>query len=87
MHWIHKIKIIFAALPTPAKCNQKTEFDCGGGMCIPLSKVCDGHTDCPHFQDEPSDKCNKNECLIQNGGCDHSCNDTPAGFYCECSLG
>lgn len=87
MHWIHKIKIIFAALPTPAKCNQKTEFDCGGGMCIPLSKVCDGHTDCPHFQDEPSDKCNKNECLIQNGGCDHSCNDTPAGFYCECRLG
>uniref|UniRef100_A0A336LM96 CSON011106 protein n=1 Tax=Culicoides sonorensis TaxID=179676 RepID=A0A336LM96_CULSO len=75
------------ALPTPAKCNQKTEFDCGGGMCIPLSKVCDGNTDCPHFQDEPSGKCNKNECLIQNGGCDHTCVDTPAGFYCECRQG
>uniref|UniRef100_A0A336MHQ5 CSON000109 protein n=1 Tax=Culicoides sonorensis TaxID=179676 RepID=A0A336MHQ5_CULSO len=74
-------------LPTPAKCNQKTEFDCGGGMCIPLSKVCDGNTDCPHFQDEPSGKCNKNECLIQNGGCDHTCVDTPAGFYCECRQG
>ncbi|XP_063697289.1 low-density lipoprotein receptor isoform X3 [Culicoides brevitarsis] len=74
-------------LPTPAKCNQKTEFDCGGGMCIPLSKVCDGHTDCPHFQDEPSDKCNKNECLVQNGGCEHSCVDTPAGYYCECRDG
>lgn len=76
----------YIAVPVQ-KCDQKTQFDCGGGMCIPLSKVCDGRTDCPHFQDEPNGKCNVNECLEKNGGCEHSCVDTPAGFYCECRLG
>ncbi|XP_021711659.1 very low-density lipoprotein receptor isoform X6 [Aedes aegypti] len=69
------------------KCNPKTEFDCGGGMCIPLSKVCDKKPDCPEFQDEPNDKCGKNECLENNGGCSHLCVDTPAGFYCDCKPG
>ncbi|XP_055605814.1 low-density lipoprotein receptor-like [Uranotaenia lowii] len=70
-----------------AKCNPKTEFDCGGGMCIPLSKVCDKKADCPEFQDEPVDKCGKNECLEKNGGCSHTCVDTPAGYYCDCRPG
>ncbi|XP_065088688.1 low-density lipoprotein receptor-like isoform X1 [Ochlerotatus camptorhynchus] len=69
------------------KCNPKTEFDCGGGMCIPLAKVCDKKPDCPEFQDEPTDKCGKNECLENNGGCSHMCVDTPAGFYCDCKPG
>lgn len=69
------------------KCNPKTEFDCGGGMCIPLAKVCDKKPDCPEFQDEPTDKCGKNECLIDNGGCSHLCVDTPAGYYCDCKPG
>lgn len=69
------------------KCNAKTEFDCGGGMCIPLSKVCDKKPDCPEFQDEPVDKCGKNECLEGNGGCSQLCVDTPAGFYCDCKPG
>ncbi|XP_055545420.1 very low-density lipoprotein receptor-like isoform X3 [Wyeomyia smithii] len=69
------------------KCNPKTEFDCGGGMCIPLSKVCDKNADCPEFQDEPTDKCGKNECLQNNGGCSDICVDTPAGFYCDCKQG
>uniref|UniRef100_A0AAG5CPK0 EGF-like domain-containing protein n=1 Tax=Anopheles atroparvus TaxID=41427 RepID=A0AAG5CPK0_ANOAO len=72
---------------TRAKCNTKTEFDCGGGMCIPLSKVCDKKPDCPEFQDEPADKCGKNECLEGNGGCSQLCVDTPAGFYCDCNPG
>ncbi|XP_052866430.1 low-density lipoprotein receptor-related protein 8 isoform X1 [Anopheles cruzii] len=70
-----------------AKCNSKTEFDCGGGMCIPLSKVCDKKPDCPMFQDEPADKCGKNECLENNGGCSQQCVDTPAGYYCDCKPG
>ncbi|XP_041761020.1 low-density lipoprotein receptor-like isoform X2 [Anopheles merus] len=69
------------------KCNAKTEFDCGGGMCIPLAKVCDQNPDCPEFQDEPADKCGKNECLQGNGGCSQLCVDTPAGFYCDCKPG
>ncbi|XP_050068353.1 low-density lipoprotein receptor isoform X3 [Anopheles maculipalpis] len=69
------------------KCNPKTEFDCGGGMCIPLSKVCDKKPDCPEFQDEPADRCGKNECLQGNGGCSQLCVDTPAGFYCDCKPG
>lgn len=56
-------------------------------MCIPLSKVCDSKADCPEFQDEPKDKCNKNECNTSNGGCEHTCVDTPASFYCECRKG
>lgn len=77
----------FTAERPAVKCNPKTEFDCGGGMCIPLSKVCDKKPDCPEFQDEPNDKCGKNECLENNGGCSHLCVDTPAGFYCDCKPG
>uniref|UniRef100_U5ER34 Putative low-density lipoprotein receptor n=1 Tax=Corethrella appendiculata TaxID=1370023 RepID=U5ER34_9DIPT len=71
----------------PTKCNPKEEFDCGGGMCIPLSKVCDKKPDCPQFQDEPAEKCGRNECLLNNGGCSDLCVDTPAGYYCDCKKG
>ncbi|XP_059621431.1 very low-density lipoprotein receptor-like isoform X4 [Phlebotomus argentipes] len=73
--------------PIVKKCDPKKEFDCGGGICIPLSRVCDKKPDCPDFQDEPTDKCGKNECLINNGGCSQLCVDTPAGYYCECRKG
>lgn len=56
-------------------------------MCIPNSKVCDRRVDCPGGQDEPKDKCSVNECKINNGGCEHICVDTPAGFYCDCRHG
>lgn len=56
-------------------------------MCIPLTKVCDKKPDCPEFQDEPGDKCNKNECEKNNGGCSQRCIDTPIGFYCDCRPG
>lgn len=69
------------------RCDRATEFDCGGGMCIPNTKVCDQKVDCPLGNDEPKDKCSVNECKIKNGGCDHKCVDTPAGFYCECRSG
>lgn len=69
------------------KCDPKKQFDCGGGTCIPLSQVCDGHPDCQQAEDEPRDKCGKNECSINNGGCTQLCVDTPAGYYCDCNPG
>lgn len=83
------IKLILTpltALPV-ITCDTKKEFDCGGGMCIPLTKVCDGKPDCPEFQDEPKEKCGQDECRVNNGGCSHRCIDTPAGFYCDCPDG
>lgn len=78
-------------LPTTAipdrTCDHKTEFDCGDGMCIPLSKVCDKVQDCPNMEDEPIDKCGRDECKTNNGGCSHLCIDTQAGYYCECRKG
>ncbi|XP_055694812.1 very low-density lipoprotein receptor isoform X17 [Lutzomyia longipalpis] len=73
--------------PVDKKCDPRKEFDCGGGICIPLSKVCDKKPDCPEFQDEPADKCGRNECLINNGGCTQLCVDTPAGYFCDCRKG
>ena len=68
-------------------CNRKTEFDCGDGMCIPLSKVCDKIQDCPDAEDEPVDKCGRDECKLNNAGCSQLCVDTQAGYYCECLKG
>ncbi|XP_044740790.1 very low-density lipoprotein receptor-like isoform X3 [Chrysoperla carnea] len=74
--------------PTPAaQCDPKTQFDCGGGMCIPLSAVCDKKQDCPEWKDEPTDKCDINECAVSNGNCSQICHDTPASYYCECKPG
>ena len=50
-------------------CSKVREFNCGGGGgCIPVEKACDGHNHCGNWEDEP-DTCNKNECDIDNGGC------------------
>lgn len=76
----------FSASKTKA-CDRQAEFDCGDGMCIPNIKVCDQRVDCPAGQDEPLGKCGQDECKKNNGGCDHLCVDTPAGFYCDCHKG
>lgn len=76
----------FSAEPERS-CNRKTEFDCGGGMCIPLSKVCDKNQDCPNAEDEPVDKCGRDECKLNNGGCSQLCVDTQANYYCDCRKG
>lgn len=56
-------------------------------MCIPLTKVCDKIQDCPANEDEPADKCGRDECAANNGGCSQVCVDTKAGFYCDCRQG
>lgn len=79
---------MYVLIGTKSKpCDLTTQFDCGDRMCIPIEKVCDQKMDCPEGQDEPRDKCGKNECKINNGGCDHICIDTPASFYCLCRDG
>lgn len=75
-------------LAIPAvKCDTKSQFDCGGGSCIPLTQVCNGRQDCPEGEDEPRDRCGINECNVNNGGCSQKCVDQPVGYYCDCNTG
>lgn len=70
------------------KCDPHEEFDCGEGKtCLPLDRVCDFNNDCGNWEDEPQERCQKNECQEDNGGCDHICVDTPGGFFCDCRGG
>lgn len=77
----------FLSGSAPNRCDPKTQFDCGGGMCVNQSVVCDKKPDCPAWEDEPKALCNINECAIKNGGCSHICVDMPAGYYCDCPHG
>lgn len=51
-----------------------------------MSKVCDGHPDCPNSSDEPS-SCKTDLCKDNNGGCAHKCVNKHTGFHCECYAG
>ena len=68
-------------------CKTDVEFDCGGGLCILMDRVCDGANDCGQWQDEPKGLCNVNECAVNNGNCSHLCTDTKVGFHCGCRPG
>ena len=73
-----------------SKCDPYTQFDCGPGKtCLPRERVCDLVNDCGDWEDEPKELCglNKNECEVNNGGCDQLCVDTADGFFCDCKPG
>ena len=71
----------FRCLSNQIKCDNTT-LD----ICINRTQLCDGITQCPDGSDEGA-FCSRDDCLVQNAGCSHQCQQSPRGAVCFCPSG
>lgn len=57
-----------------------------GDKCLDISRVCDGHADCPAAGDEGGN-CTKLCTHPNTNPCEQNCHPTPQGAACSCSQG
>ena len=60
------------------KCPQN-KLPCNNGVCLHISKFCDGHVDCPNDEFACADKT-----ACKSLKCDYECKSTPHGARCYC---